>query len=150
MSSIIEKVETFIQRLHDMDYIFTPEAKGIWYVSPSRPLYPSPLSPPKERKNLTDYLAIAISDYEENRDDEQHRLSYARTCLLWINRAFASGVIQEGKGLISKNKELERDVKHLRKRLDECNKRRQIVEKQNQWLHKLIPKDTFTGDLSNE
>ena len=111
MSSIIEKVEIFIRRLHDMDYIIDSESHKIWYSAPSKPT---------ERKTLADYLANRISQYEGNKDNEQIRFAYARTCLLWINRAFACGVIKKGEGLArklmecrEKNIQLEKDVETL-------------------------------------
>lgn len=103
-----------------------------------------------ERNTLSDYLANAISEYQENRDNEQRRLSCAERCNIWINRAFTTGVIQEGKGLVSKNKELKRDIKHLRKRLAECNKRYQKLEEENNRLHKLFGDNRFAGDVLSE
>lgn len=109
MSSIIEKVETFIQRLHDLDYSIAPEAIKIIYDFPS-----------KEKKSLTDCLANAIYEYEANKDNEQVKLHYAQLCLIWINRAFACGVIEEAQGLAKKlgecrerNTQLERDIETL-------------------------------------
>jgi len=152
MSSTIERVETFIQRLDNMDYILNIEAHQIWYTKQS--VFPSMSA---ERKTLSDYLANAISAYQENRDNEEKRLTYAETCLLWVNRAFTCGVIKEGKGLISKNKELdskskklERGIKRLQERLDECNKKCQELEEENKKLHKLFGDDRFTGDVLSE
>jgi hypothetical protein len=96
MSSIIEKVETFIQRLHDLDYVIDPKASTLIFGIPSR------LS---ESMLLSDFLAKKISEYEENRDNERNKLTYALSCLMWINRAFTCGVIHEGQGLARKLKE---------------------------------------------
>lgn len=111
MSTIIEKVEIFIQRLHDLDYTITPEATEIWYSDPSRPL---------DRKNLADHLANVISRYLREKDNEQDRFHCAQLCSLWINRAFACGVIKEGQGLArqlaecrEKNIQLENDLEKL-------------------------------------
>ena len=142
MSSIIKKVERFIQRLDDMDYVLTIEAHKMWYTTPSA--FPSLIG---ERNTLSDYLANAISAYQENRDNEEKKLSYAKRCLIWINRAFACGVVQEGKRLISKNKKLERDVKRLQELLDECNKKCQTLEQENKELHRRFPDSGFTGDV---
>ena len=111
MSSIIEKVETFIQRLHDMDYIITPEATKIIYRSQSNPL---------DNRLLSDLLGTAISEYEKNRNSDELRLGYAQRCLLWINKGFACGVVKESQGLArkleecrEKNAQLERDLERL-------------------------------------
>jgi len=110
MSSTIEKVDTFIQRLNDLDYIISPEAGKLFYGAPSIST---------ETKSLADYLANAINEYELNRDSKDSEFK-ARICHLWISRAFAQGVVQEGKGLAGKLKEsreknaqLERDLERL-------------------------------------
>jgi len=149
MSKIIDKVETFIQRLQDMEYIIAPEAAQLWFWAP--PSVPKVPLIYKEKKTLSDYLAGMISLYEENRDNEKKKLDYAQMCLSWINRAFACGVIREGKGLISKNKKLVRDNKRLREHLDECNKRCQKLEEEMKRIHGLFPDTgTFTGDVQDE
>lgn len=96
MSEIIEKVETFIQRLHDLDYIITPEAATIIYSSKSDMF---------ERGTLSSYLSRRITEYEENKDEGSTKQSYARICHLWMIRAFSCGVVQEGNGLARKLKE---------------------------------------------
>jgi hypothetical protein len=115
MSSIIEKVETFIQRLHDLDYVIDQTATNIWYGRP--PPYPTLID---NRTNLADNLSNAITDYEANKGNEQLKLASASRCLMWINKAFACGVIKEGEGLARKLKEcqeknvrLEKDVEKL-------------------------------------
>ena len=94
MSEIIEKVETFIQRLHDLDYIVTPEAKKIGYIDKQT----------NKEISIAHSLSLHISRYEKNIDNEL-QLSFARLCLTWINKAFTYGVIQEGQGLARKLKE---------------------------------------------
>ena len=96
MSEIIEKVETFIQRLHDLEYIITPEAKTITYSSKSDMF---------ERSTLSSYLSRRITEYEEKKDNDSTKLSYARICHLWIIRAFSCSVVREGPGLARKLKE---------------------------------------------
>ena len=112
MSSIIERVETFIQRLNDLDYVIVPEATKI--------LYSSALPFSKERRPLSDCLANAISEYQMNKDNEKDRFDFAHACSVWINRGFTCGVIQEGQGLARKLKEcqeknvqLEKDIEKL-------------------------------------
>ncbi len=110
MSSIIEKVDSFIQRLHDMDCIISSEARQIFYILPKEP----------EGKSLADFLANAIHDYEKYSEDKELKFSRATICLLWINRAFTHGIVKDGEGLIRKLKEcrekniqLEKDLERL-------------------------------------
>jgi len=49
--------------------------------------------------------SLSIYEYEKNKEYKQTRLGYARICLLWINRAYAQGVVNEGQGLAGKLKE---------------------------------------------
>lgn len=110
MSETIEKVETFIRRLHNLEYVITSEAREILYRD----------SQDQVPKNLADWLSRRIFSYEDNKDDEERQLFYAQLCLIWINKAFTCGVVQEGKSLIKKldeyrekNVQLERDNKVL-------------------------------------
>lgn len=143
MSDTIKKVETFIQRLHNLHYVVSLEASKLWYA-PRSSEYPFLLT--SKRKNLADNLADAITDYQENKN-KKSKLSYAKKLLMWINKAFTYGVIREGKSLISENKKFELDVKRLQERLDECNKRNQKLEKENKRLHGLVPPTSFVGDI---
>lgn len=111
MNDLIEKVETFIQRINDMEFIITKEASKLIYSNPSGP---------KEEKSLADSLANGIYLYEQNRNHDEKKLASARLCNVWINRAFTQGVVQEGQGLAKQLKEcreenaqLERDNKVL-------------------------------------
>jgi len=91
MSSIFEKVDTFIQRLHDLYYVIDPKAAEIIYSSEGKPSH-----------SLTDKLALTLEEYEENKDNENVGLIRAHIALLWINRAFLNGVVHEGQGLARK------------------------------------------------
>ncbi len=95
MSEAIERVETFIRRIHDLEYVFTPEAREMYFTN---------IKGEKDR-SLADWLSRRIFSYEQNREDKAQQLFYAKLCLLWINRAFACGVVQEGEGLARKLKE---------------------------------------------
>lgn len=96
MSVIVERVETFIQRLNDLDYIISPEAGEL--------LYGDRLNPKERGKSLADYLANSINEYEQKRDSKESEFK-AIVCNLWINRAFAQGIVKEGQGLARKLKE---------------------------------------------
>jgi len=109
---IIQRVETFIQRCHDLDYVIKPEARNVTYSKRES-------DDPKDRTILSDRLALAISSYELNRENPDLRLSEAEAALLWITRAFSSGVVTEGPGLIRKHKEAEAKVAHLSTKVDE-------------------------------
>lgn len=93
MSSVIEQVEAFIRRLHDMDYILSPEVSGLIYVNESNQ---------KDGRLFSDHLAKSIFEYEKYKNDDQVNMKYGRVCLLWINRAFAHGIVREGQGLAKK------------------------------------------------
>lgn len=139
-SDVIEKIEIFIQRLHDMDYVITPEASKLIYETQSTPM---------EKNNLSSFLANRIYDYDTNRDNKDEiRLMYARSCLIWINRAYTSGVVQEGQGLIKKlddcgklNEQLKEELKKRKERCDE-------LEKQIRFLQ-AIKSPKFIGDVDS-
>ncbi len=100
--AIIEKVETFIQRCHDLDYTFTPESRTFGTKTPSG-----------EHKMIADSIARAMSEYEFFKDDPDQRMTKANSCLWWINRAIAVGAVKEAEGLVSKNRALEVKVSAL-------------------------------------
>jgi hypothetical protein len=144
MSTIIDKVETFIQRVHDLEYIVTSEATNLWYVSKNK-LYPMP----NDKTNLSDSLASAMAHYQENKDDEKERLHYAQICFMWINRAFTSGVIREGKGLITKFAECKRRNEMLERDLEVLSEQYlRLQEKYEPLMRRFtpIPEDTNQED----
>ena len=131
MSATIEKVETFIQRLQDLEYKITSEARQIRYKF-KQTAYPIPHDP----RTLSDCLANAISEYQKRSDNEEERLNYARICYIWINRAFTLGVVQEGEGLVKKYEEcrekntmLENDLEHLSELYVELKRKYEPFEK---------------------
>ena len=98
---VIDLVETFIQRCHDLDYVFTEAARKM-VVQGS--------DPPTLWANS---LASAMTNYMRNKNQPDTRIRYADACLAYINRALSIGVVTEGPGLIRRNKEAEARVKEL-------------------------------------
>jgi hypothetical protein len=101
-SQVIEKVETFIRHCNDLDYVFTPDSRKLGTTNQQG-----------ERAMFADSIARAMSEYEWFKNDPQQRMLKANICLMWINRAFAVGVVREGEGLVNKNKALEHKVAEL-------------------------------------
>jgi len=117
---VIQKVEVFIQRVHNLDYVISREAARLIYSRLD-------LKDITQARTLADHLANAMETYLESKKHlaesasvEEERLSAkliqvsAETCLLWINRAFASGIVQEGEGLVRKFKECQAENDKLR------------------------------------
>lgn len=77
--SVIERVETFIRRFQDLDFI-------------SRPIH----EPDRE---LAHDLARYLSDYLALDAHNPYKEGLASLCEIWINRAIAAGVIKEGEGV---------------------------------------------------
>lgn len=100
----IERVETFIQHLHDMDYVITDRASEIMFGEQS----------------IADGLARAITEYEtfKNTSTPLGRHIFASSCSLWIHRAFTWKVIQEGQGLVRKLGECQEKYAQLEKELE--------------------------------
>jgi len=114
----VSEVENFIERLRTRDLVISQEAEKFIYKKgksngPYITTFPTTLS---------EGLSNAISYFETNKDLSKRRM-FADLCLIWINRAYSHGVIQEGKRLITKNKKLDEKVKHLQKRLNECKRK---------------------------
>lgn len=116
MNAVIEKVDDFVRKYHDLDYVIDSRAMEIWYGSSESSIFD------RKRTNLTDHLANAISMYDGSKDDnEQNRLVAASVCLIWINRAFACGVVKEGQGLARKLRETEERNVQLQKDLEKLS-----------------------------
>ncbi|NQT09085.1 hypothetical protein HQ586_08415 [Candidatus Bathyarchaeota archaeon] len=108
MSSIIEKVETFIQRLYDLDYVINQRASELTYTDEN------------DQISLAHILSKRIVEYERVKDDEEKRLGYATICHIWITKAFTYRVVEEGQGLarklkecLDRNAQLESDLEKL-------------------------------------
>jgi hypothetical protein len=109
----VSRVDTFIQRLHDLDLVISPTAVTTRFVKPDEnPAWDSGIS-------LTDKLSGAIMEYEISRHNQAQILQNALKCLTWINKAYAGGFVKEGPGLIRKHKEAEAKVGMLSTKVDE-------------------------------
>ena len=132
--SVFEQVDTFIQRLHDVELTFKLQVKT-----------------DKEFKYISTRLSDSMRHYQQARSESHIRRVYANLCLFWIDRAYTMGFIEVGEGITTKISRLETDNERLQKRLDECNKERQKLEDENKRFRKLFPDpDTFTGDVVGE
>lgn len=110
LSSMNEKIDTFIQRCHDLDYVILPEARTLFFDMSTG-----------AQKSLIDILAEAISKYTENRENERLKQVTAEMCFLWINKAFICGVVREGDGLARKLKEANEKALLLQKDMEKLS-----------------------------
>lgn len=145
MSETIQKVENFIQRLHNGEIIITPEARNIRYG----PIYQSAITPLFQRitKSLADHLSSTIWGYEQRKNDEQ-RNALASHCLMWIDRAYAHGVVRESEALIDKLGKCEEQNTQLKERIDKLEKECQRLRQLNEALHETLDKFGKRGTSS--
>ena len=102
-SEVIQKVEVFIQRCHDLDYVFTPE---------SRKMVVQNSEYGASSKLWANVLAASMTEYTRNKLTA-NRLKYALTALANIDRALVMGLVTEGPGLIRRHAQAEAKVKAL-------------------------------------
>lgn len=138
MSETIQKIENFIQRLHNGEIIITPEARNIRYG----PIFQSEIIPRFSRitKSLADHLSSTIWEYEQRKNDKQSKLALASHCLLWIDRAYAHGVVRESEALIDKLGKCEEQNTQLKERVDKLEKECQRLRQLNEALHETLDK----------
>jgi hypothetical protein len=122
-SDIIAKVENFIRRVHDRDYIITEKAHTIIFSEPKDST--SMFGSRKEVGNLADLLAKSMSLYQVTKEVDKESTSIelfkaAAECLSWINEAFSWNIVKESEGLVNKlkkceekNSQLEKDIQEL-------------------------------------
>ncbi len=110
-SDLIQQVETFIKRCHDLDYVFTPESREMIVQGSGGGFF--------EPKQLwANKVADALSLYTLNKDN-QYRLKYAQAALGYINKAIAAGLVTEGPALVQKYRKAEASIAELRTKVDE-------------------------------
>ena len=104
-NNTIEKVEQFIKRIYNLEYRIDIKANGITYTNGTV---------------LADCLANAMSNYNFYKNINPLNYKYAEECLRWIDKAFTTGVIKEGSGIIEKYekcqvkcKQLENDIQKI-------------------------------------
>lgn len=100
---VISKVETFIRRCHDLDFVFSAAS---WKLRTT--------AKEGESKSFADGIARAMSEYDWFKEFPEERMKKANVLLWWMNRAFAVGVVREGEGLVNRNRYLEANVAELR------------------------------------
>ncbi len=79
-SGVIERVDTFIRRFQDLDFI-------------SRPIH-------EADRELAHDLAKYLSDYLSLDAHNPYKEGLASLCEIWINRTIAAGIIKEGEGVL--------------------------------------------------
>lgn len=137
-STIFERIDKFIQRLQDKDYTVKPEAQSI----SCQTAYADGL-----KKSLADMILIGITYYKY-----QSNQTTAIFLDQLINEAFMRGVIEEGEGLISKNKkaqeriaQLEKENETLKRRLAKATKELEKWEEE----YGVVYGKHFQGDVSS-
>jgi hypothetical protein len=96
-SDIFEKVEIFIKRIRELDYVID------------------------KTDNISDYLAISMTEYEAYAASKVEPLTKwmkAYTCLFFINRAIANGIVKPGDALTSKFKECSEENTKLKEEME--------------------------------
>jgi hypothetical protein len=104
-SPIIEKVNTFIKRIHDSEISVVPDVNNVLFTNPADAT---------DNKTLSERLVDSIWYYEiasENSSD----IGRATGCLHWINRAYYYGLIKENTdSLMRKLKEKDEQITILK------------------------------------
>lgn len=151
------RVVNFIENLHNGNLYISDEARKLMYGHSSANAFNSInsmyLIPPR---SLSESLGNAINGFDLN-----PTLDNANRCLVWINRAYANGVVKESKGAISKLKEKEELIRNLEAELESTKANHKELEKKHSDLsnrfvllqgsydeldrrmNKMLPKDDF-------
>ena len=129
----VKKVDEFIERYYNGDYVINRyEAFHIPYGIEGKVT------------SLGHYLSFYITNYVVSKSktlEERYGIAYMLFSL--ITHAFATSVIKDGDGLVTKLKKYEEQVKLLREEIDKLGKKCLILEKENKELHKAL--DLFGG-----
>ena len=100
---VIDLVDTFIQRCHDLDYVFTEDARKLTAVGTDPPML------------WANKLASAMTNYVRSKSQSETQLRAANVCLSFINGALSIGIVTQGAGLIKRYKEAEAKIAELEK-----------------------------------
>lgn len=122
ISNAFTHVETFNQRMHDLD--FEVDTANL-----------------SRDKFLPDMLSFAMTQWELNND-----FPNTVTCLLLIKRAILLGMIKEGQGLVNKIKTCSEENIKLKKELERVNMELIDVKTRNKELEQLMTPH-YTGDV---
>lgn len=116
-AELIQQVETFVRRLHDLEIIISPDASKTIYARPVKPTGASYLSFTKdEKRTFADFFAQRLFEYL-NCNDETLKASRAKTLAIWIQRAYTNGFVLEGSGLPKKLDDAKAKIVQLEKDL---------------------------------
>jgi hypothetical protein len=124
---LIAKAEDLIQRFRDMDYVLKPEAATVVIQFKTE----------KKEFVLSDTLWKSIGIYEDtkskypSRTDQSHiviRYAMAQLALSAIDRAWASGVVDVGQGLVRKLRECQARVVELENDLNKLSNEYQELQ----------------------
>lgn len=140
-NDVIEAVETFIHHLRDLDYIVAPEGNKMRYSQKSSG-YDVDIG------TLPDLLAQSISKYEAYKYNTKERLYKAIECLAWINRAYTSGIITEGNGLLGRFKECSEQNMKLESELQDLSSKYLILQGKYQELKQQMEEAIERGKYS--
>ncbi len=126
---VIEKVETFIQRIQDLDFVINPTSGSLIYGEG------------ENARTLSDLLVESITSYEVDRYDSDPKVKIlsAYRCLVQINRAFACGIIKEGEALISKFKKRSEENIKLRRELETVSDSLMRAKERIEELEQMMP-----------
>lgn len=112
-----DKVEAFIQKLRDLDYVIKLGEPKIVTGGASNSSYVRDYD---GGLGVTRQLSKCITEYEANKDNPNMKQWYTRELLKAINDAFTQGLIKEGEGLARKHQDssdkcskLEQDLAQL-------------------------------------
>ena len=112
-----DKVELFIQRLRNLEYVIKLGEPKI--VTGSDRIHTT-IREYDGGRSIACRLSTCITEYEANKDNQQTKYYYARELLKAINDAFTQGIIAEGEGLARKYRDssdkcskLEQDIAQL-------------------------------------
>jgi hypothetical protein len=99
-NSVVDRVEAFIQRIHDGTYKIDPAANQIITEGTT---------------NLAQSLAMTMHEYDILKSSTlSPNQQVAARCLIWINLAFTSGVVKEGDSLVQRLKDKDDQIKSLK------------------------------------
>lgn len=107
-SEIIEEVEIFIKRLHDLEQVIDPRADELRYVDKETG---------KDMGTLSEFLDKTITLYQFHKDKPETRLLWAKLVYKIMIKAFTVGVIKSGDGIRQKISECEEENARLKDEL---------------------------------
>ena len=121
---MVQKVETFITRLHNSEINVKSEAHRTFLSRPDNK---------KEMRSLADILEIAIDTYEESKIDPNKILAGALICLRFINKTYVYNMIEENPN----------NIKSLSSQIQELQTKLQKTESENTELKQRVIEQSY-------